>query len=200
MLQVRAQDRRRGARASASFGVADADFRILFSAGIRDDPEGGVALAIPEPPAICRPTIGRRIVPAVSWDVLFQDLPTGVKSLDDIPDDFKPKPLGPREHVVDRLLAEVPGIDFSDASWGTFEGEGFSVEFNMGTGSVTKSVMLHVRGGDAALAVVRAVADALGVPAIDCSQGELIDLASPEAAEGFRAWRAYRDHVLVRKE
>jgi hypothetical protein len=135
----------------------------------------------------------------MSWDVLFQDLPTGVKSLDDIPPDFKPQPLGPRELVVEKLRAEVPGIDLSDPSWGRFEGDDFSVEFNIGDDPITESVMLHVRGSDSALGIVRAVAEALRVPPIDCSEGELIDLASPEAAEGFRASRKYRDHVLGRK-
>ena len=137
-----------------------------------------------------------RVGCVVSWDVLFQSLPAGIASIDDVPADFEPAPLGVRAEIIAKLVARLPGVDFSDPSWGMLLGETFSIEFNLGGEDVADSLMLHVRGGDEALGVVREVSEALGVPAIDCSEGELIDFTSPDAARGFAAWRAFRDRVV----
>ena len=61
-------------------------------------------------------------------------------------------------------------------------------------------MILHVRSDDGALGVMRELASALGRPAIDCSAGELLDFDSPDAAAGFRKWRAYRDRVLANRD
>ncbi len=131
----------------------------------------------------------------MSWDVLFQDLPAGIRSLDEIPDDFRPRPLWSRDALLSQLRAAVPAINLDDPAWGVLDGDGFSIEFNIGDGDPVDSMMLHVRGAGA-FEVVREVARVLGQPAIDCSAGGLIDFAAPEASAGFEAWRAYRDRVV----
>jgi len=59
---------------------------------------------------------------AVSWDVFVQDLPPGIDSIADIPDDFRPASLGPREAIVAGILTVVPDADFADPTWGRIEG------------------------------------------------------------------------------
>lgn len=49
----------------------------------------------------------------MSWDILIQDLPH-VRSLEDIPDDFSPQPLGLRAEIIARVKAALPGADFTD--------------------------------------------------------------------------------------
>jgi hypothetical protein len=131
--------------------------------------------------------------------VLLQRLPPGTHSVDEIPTDFRPEPLGPRDEVTARLLTSTPEIDFSDPAWGVLDGDGFSIELNVGADPVVDAVMLHVRGGGDALGAIRAIAEALGVPALDCSTSEIIDFASPEADRGWRAWQAYRDKIVSGK-
>jgi hypothetical protein len=59
------------------------------------------------------------------------------------------------------------------------------------------SMMLHVRGDEAPLGIIRDLASALGRPAIDCSAGELIDFSLPDAGAGFRKWRAHLDRIVA---
>lgn len=130
----------------------------------------------------------------MSWDVLFVAAPPGVTSLDDMPEAELP-PLGPRDEVLKALRDAAPAADWTDASWGRLDAGDFSIEFNVGDGDPVESVMLHVRGGDGALRVIQRVSEALQRPAIDCSEGTVIDFASADAAAGFHAWRDYRDKV-----
>jgi hypothetical protein len=103
----------------------------------------------------------------MSWDVFFQDLPAGIRSIDEIPDDFQPGPIGSRADVLAAIRAAVPDVDFTDPTWGVVERDGFSIEVNIRADDPVHSFALHVRGGGAALEVVRALAAALGRPALD---------------------------------
>lgn len=130
----------------------------------------------------------------MSWDVVFLALPPGVRSLEDLGD--APAPLGSRADLIRAIEAAVPTVDFSDPSWGRLDTDAFSIEFSVGDDDPVVSLMLHVRGGDGALGVIAAVAQALGQPPIDCGDGTVLDVASPAAAASFAAWRAYRDRVV----
>jgi len=114
-----------------------------------------------------------------------------------VPDDFRPtRPLCTHAELVAKIQAIAPETDFSDPAWGVLDGDGFSIEFNVGTDDPVEQMMLHVRGADGALGVIRELATSLGRPAIDCSAGDLINFDSPDAAAGFRKWRAYRDRIV----
>ncbi|MCA9676531.1 MAG: hypothetical protein KC464_15975 [Myxococcales bacterium] len=132
----------------------------------------------------------------MSWDVLIQELPVDLRSLDEIPDDLVPRPLGTRAELLATIRAAVPVADLSDPSWGVIDGGGYSIEINLGQGDPVAAVMLHVRGGPPAFAVVRTLVMAIGRPALDCGTGAVIDFEAPDAAAGFEAWRAYRDRVV----
>lgn len=83
----------------------------------------------------------------MSWDISIQDLPHGITSVQDIPDDFEPRPLGDRSEIIARIAEFAPSADFSDASWGELVTPEFVIEFNMGRGELVDGMMLHVRGG-----------------------------------------------------
>src|SRR4029077_20037133 len=118
------------------------------------------------------------------------------KSLDDIPDDFQPRPLGSRSEVIRRILEVVPNADFSDPAWGMIDGPEFSIECNLGTGEEVRSFALHVRGGDAAAGLVADLLGRCGWRAFDpSSESGIFDPAS--AVEGLKRWRTYRDRVLA---
>ena len=55
--------------------------------------------------------------------------------------------------------------------------------------------MLHVRGGDGAIAAVTAILHRLELRAIDLQSSEFFDPSS--ASESFDSWRAYRDQVVA---
>jgi hypothetical protein len=131
----------------------------------------------------------------MSWDIFVQDIPDGARVVDDIPDNFNPRPLGSRAEVLRRIQEAVPTADFSDPSWGTFEGPDFSVEFNMGSADVVESFALHVRGGDAAAGFVADLLSRCGWRAFDtASASGIFDPAN--AVASLERWRRYRDSVI----
>jgi hypothetical protein len=130
----------------------------------------------------------------MSWDVLIQDLPEEALSVEHIPDDFEPRPLGTREQVTGSIREIFPGADFGDPAWGVFSTSEFSIEFNVGASSTCQSVMLHVRGGDQAAEAVNVMLHLLGRRAIDCSNNQL--LPNADAVYSLREWREYLERIL----
>ncbi|MFW5968028.1 MAG: hypothetical protein ACOCV2_10950 [Persicimonas sp.] len=131
----------------------------------------------------------------MSWDVLLINLPPGVESVDGLDNDFEPEPIGRPAEVVERLDELFPSIDSTDPSWVRLKADTFSIEFSVGGGDVVQSIMLHVRGGDAAVGAIEEVSQALDVGALDITTGRLIDF-DESPAEGLQQWRAFRDQVL----
>jgi len=131
----------------------------------------------------------------VSWDVLVMGLPGDVRSVDDLPADFRPADLGPRADVLARIRGALPAADFTDPSWGVLDGPGYSIEFNVGDSDPVDSIMLHVRGSAEVVDVVADLLRGLDWRAVDCQTGELFDV--PAARASFGEWAAYRDRVIA---
>lgn len=130
----------------------------------------------------------------MSWDIIVMDLPVSANAILDIPNDFKPAPVGRRSEIIKAIESLVPSADFSDPAWGIIDGPGFSVEVGMGNAELVDSFAFHVRGGDAAAGLVAEVLRVLGLRALDTTLG---DFFRPESAvESLRKWRAYRDYVV----
>ena len=129
----------------------------------------------------------------MSWDIHVQDLPK-VQSIQDIPDDFVPQSLGFRSTVIAKIIEAIPFADFADPTWGRIDGDNWSIEVNLGREEECEGFMLHVRGGDGAVAAVQAIVDCLGVRAIDMQTGEFLDVEA--SAASLAEWRSYRDQVV----
>jgi hypothetical protein len=130
----------------------------------------------------------------MSWDLFLQDYPKDAESLDDLPEDFEPEPLGSRSSIQEKIRAFFPAVDFSDPAWGRIAGPGFDIDIDLGNAEPVECITLHVSGGDPAPAVVADLVEALGLRALDSSTG---DFFVPDAAESScRKWREYRDRVV----
>jgi hypothetical protein len=131
----------------------------------------------------------------VSWDVYIQDLPDGVRSVSEIPDDFVPRALGPRDEIINRLKRAAPDITFVDATQGRIDFTGGSIEVSVDEDDPCQCVALFVRGGDEAVGRVIAIVEALGGKALDAgSEDGVFDTA--RARESMTAWRGYRDQAV----
>lgn len=130
----------------------------------------------------------------MSWDVMIFNTrgkkPPPIEQFQESDYD----PLGPAARVRERLSSLLPGIDWSAPTWGIYEGDGFSIEFNVGKEDPIGSMMLHVRGGGDAIAAIVSFARPLGWSAMDCSMGDFLDLDSP-SQEGWQGFQAFRDKV-----
>jgi hypothetical protein len=130
----------------------------------------------------------------MSWDIFVQDFPQEAKTVTDIPMDFRPRSLGKRSAIIERIRAVVPAADFSDPSWGVIDGDGWSIEVSMGDEQECRSFVFHVRGGDGSVGAVEAILRDLGLRAMNSETGDFF-VSGSAALDSFRKWRAYRDQV-----
>ena len=134
----------------------------------------------------------------MSWDIFVQDIPQGLNSAADMPDDFVPKPLGERRVLIERIREVVRSADFSDPAWGRIDGPDFSIEVNLGEKEEVEGFAFHVRGGDMAALVVAEILERLGLRAFDTGSDSGLFSIGPDSSGGQKRWREYRDRVLQR--
>jgi hypothetical protein len=133
----------------------------------------------------------------MSWDIFVQDLPPGIASVDDVPDDFVPSPIGLRSEVIARVSALYPECSFADPSWGVLDIPGCSIELNLGAREQLKSFAMHVRGDERALSIVAHILGELGMTALDPSAPSgLFEQDAILRSESFARWRQYRASVV----
>ncbi|BCG59447.1 hypothetical protein [Paenibacillus sp. URB8-2] len=127
----------------------------------------------------------------MSWDVTFMKLNMKVSSVEDI-DDEMTEELGNREEIINMISKLFPDADFSDPSWGLLEQPGYSVEFNIPEENNITEIMLHIRGDETSIEVIRKIHDNTSWAAID---EEIIDFNnSPE--KGLKDWQNARDLLI----
>ena len=124
--------------------------------------------------------------------------PATAQRVADIPEDFQPAPLGARADLIMQIREVLPEADFSNPEWGVFEGDGFSIEFQMGDEDFCQSIMLLVRGGGTPAPLIGALLDRLKVRGIDCQRSEFFDVEAARAS--FGSWQRYRDQILGGKD
>ncbi|WP_326720685.1 MULTISPECIES: hypothetical protein [unclassified Streptomyces] len=130
----------------------------------------------------------------MSWDVLLLRLPDDIASVQDIPNDYTPPPLGRQQDVLAAVSQAAPEADLSDPTWGELLGPTWSIELNIGEEDPVDSIMLHIRGsGDDVLTPVFRLAGALECKVLDCSAGHLI---TPQELSGWHAFQEFRDRVI----
>jgi hypothetical protein len=133
----------------------------------------------------------------MSYDVWVQDLPAGLQSLDDIPDDFVPAIIGSRADIISKIMHVVPSADFSDPARGRVDGPDFWIEVGM---SEEQAQCCHfaLGGSDAAVGVVSEIIAALGLPALHCGGDGMF--RREDALAGIREWRRYRNQIVAEGE
>ena len=132
----------------------------------------------------------------MSWDVYI--MRADAKSVSDLPEDYRPEPLGDAAQLRDKLAAFFDGaLVWSDPAWGHLDGQHFSYEFNFTKSGVVGGFMLHVRGGGDAVSPIVAMCKHFSWQAVDTSEGEFINLGDP-STDGWDGFQAFRDRVVDR--
>ncbi len=106
----------------------------------------------------------------MSRDILVQDIPDGISTVAEIPNDWQPQPLSfGHAEVVEAIRALAPDTDTSVREWMHVALPGVDVEVNVADESPLKSFALHVRAADrvAADAFIRRLLTRLGARAFD---------------------------------
>ncbi|MEU5669656.1 hypothetical protein ABZ749_04635 [Micromonospora sp. NPDC047753] len=132
----------------------------------------------------------------MSWDVLIFDAPADARSVDQLPQDFNPPPLGTGPDVRRWLRENLRDLDFSDPEWGRLVGPTWHIELNIGPHDPVDSIMLYVRGGgDDVLAAIARIVASVGGRALDISTGEFLT-DEPTQTAGWHGFQQYRDQIL----
>lgn len=131
----------------------------------------------------------------MSWDIFVQDLPNEAQTIDDIPDDFVPQPIGKRSEIIQKILEVVPFADFTDPSWEIIDGPDYAIEVNIGKHEIVDGFAFHVRGGDTGAGIVADILGHLNLRAID-PNSESSFFERESAVQNLRKWRDYRNQVI----
>lgn len=131
----------------------------------------------------------------MSWDLFVQNWGS-FNSLEDIPDDYEPKPIGKRSEIISKIMNAEPTVTFVDATFGTMENEHFSIEFSLGEEEELYSFTMHVSGSEMAVSCVGNILSALELKATDGSTPNFFDIE--DAKLGLAKWEAYRNQILNR--
>ena len=105
----------------------------------------------------------------MSRDIFVQDIPAGIHSVADIPDDFEPAPLAFSPQHARTVVARVrPEVNFVDGV-GHLDGPGISLEIAIDDDEPLESFAIFDRSSDrrAADEVIAAILTALTVRAFD---------------------------------
>lgn len=132
----------------------------------------------------------------MSWDIFIQDLPA-VKSIEEIPEDFRPKPIGVREVMISRVLEAVPFAERQDEDWLFVRTGEVELSMSFSLDEATRELMciaIHVHGGEHAAACVAAIVRASGHRALDTGTGGFFDTDAPE--HGYHLWAGYRERMM----
>lgn len=131
----------------------------------------------------------------MSWDVSIQRFNRVYTSVDQIPEDEQCLPLGSQTEVRAAISHVFGGTDWSDPTWGLYQCEAGSIEFNMGKKEPNDGFTLHVRASGHIIEPVLALCRAHGWQALDFSDGRFLEQSGDPSAN-LRVWGSYRDQIL----
>lgn len=112
----------------------------------------------------------------MSWDIYIQDFPE-VASISEVPQDFRPKPIGDRTALIEKVREAIPFIDQVDGDWLFAKGDDIDISFqlHMEDADRVRYIVAHVHGGEQSAACIGALLRQLGLRAHDTATGELFD-------------------------
>jgi hypothetical protein len=131
----------------------------------------------------------------MSWDVMILHADCAVANIDDLPDDWDLKSMGPAELVRQKITSVVPTVDWTDPARGYLIGDGYSINFGFQESGEVEIFALHIRGGGDPVELVARLCRSNGWAAFDCSSGQFMNLDRP-SNEGWKRFRAFRDRAL----
>ncbi len=132
----------------------------------------------------------------MSWDLMvcnYNGSPPN--NFEDPSNDPKPDSLGSADNVRRSISQNLPGVDWSDPTWGTYDGDEFSIEFNTGDEDPIDSIMLHVRGSGDPITAILQFANPNKWTLKDLTTGEYLDPENP-SPEGWKNFQDFRDNAL----
>jgi hypothetical protein len=129
------------------------------------------------------------------WDVTICRCPPGIKSLEQLANNFKPAAIASRAEVAQSFKLLFPDADVSDLSWLVLDGHEFKIEIDTGHMDPCNGLMLHVRGSNEAVGAVTQIALNFKSRAFDMTAYQFHDLMS-NPTSGFDQWHKSSHRVV----
>lgn len=119
----------------------------------------------------------------MSWDINIQDLPP-VRSANEIPADFRPRPIGGRDGLAARIMKVFPMADPQDNDWFFVKAPDMdlSLQLHLEDADQVRYILVHVHGGPQSAPGIAALLRELGLRALDTATGDLFDAETLEEA------------------
>lgn len=133
----------------------------------------------------------------MSWDIWFVAAKTPPPPVKEMPDDWQGTPFGDLNKVRQIITQHLPETDWSDPAWGTYDGPGYSLEFNIGNEDPCISFMIHVRGRGDVASIIEKLVNTPDWYALDSSQGEWWHYIENNK-KGWKSFQEYRDSLFNR--
>jgi hypothetical protein len=132
----------------------------------------------------------------MSWDVIvFNFRGSPPRDLESFESHEPPEALG-TPNTVSRSIDEfLPGVHWSDPTAGLYEGDEFTIEFNLGGGEIVNTMHLQVRGSGDAVAALMQFAVPCGWSLLDCSTSKFLDPNNP-STEGWDGFQSLRNRAM----
>lgn len=131
----------------------------------------------------------------MSWDISVMASSTPPPPVEQMPRDWRGDLLGSQAEIRQKISTVLTGVNWSDLTWGLYDGDGYSFEFNMGKDDPSDGFMIHVHGGGQAVSALLRLSEKSGWFMLDCSQGEWLHHCEDQEA-GWKGFQAYRDRVI----
>ena len=135
----------------------------------------------------------------MAWGGIIADFGTAV-SVDELPRNFAPEPLGLKHEIVAILESTFPDGDHSPEATQVI-GEGYSLELRHGIhvndhGGV-EAISVRINGEPAVFARLRQLCEQLGARLFDNQSGDLVDF-SDSAISSLERFNQFRDRARNR--
>lgn len=137
----------------------------------------------------------------MSWDGIIMRL-GNARSVQDLPSDFQPPPVGTSESIGELLRRSFAEADHRIGQ-SSIDGDGFWLEFNYGchtdAAGMVSAIGIRSNAGKGCLEPLRRICDALHSRLFDCQTGELADL-SEETVESMKTFSEWRDRAISERD
>jgi hypothetical protein len=131
----------------------------------------------------------------MSWQLAIMKLDRAVGTLDELPADHVPLPLGSPDEVRAAISRTFTTTEWREPSAGVFEGDGFSLDFRLGGDPTVESLTVDVRRGGHPLAPLASLCASNGWQGLDVQTGIFLDLSKRDETswQRFCEWRVRTD-------
>jgi len=131
------------------------------------------------------------------WMIYGQDLPREASCIADIPDGFRPQPIGSRAKILSAIREVAPYSRFDpEAGCGTISFPGCSIEFPIGQEDPCVCISFEVRAiTQQGITLIADILDRLKLRALQTGEsGDFFDRATAMAA--YLSWRNYHRQII----